>query len=255
MAETNQSGTTYYPPQGEYTTFANEEDYAVKGREWGLFGKTSKKQFWYKNKSNQSTVAIKGYQEYKNLQILVIEFEDGQLSCIHPSFLKEMQSGTFFRELLSGETVGTEEVNAIVAEPESELVQPDEAVEQVDTVEKTVEEAVEGAPKKTKEKKEKPKKLDLPVDKVKFSAAVKEFTTKPNPFSDNDDEVLLFADVIILSEPQLVVGDAWCGYSNTLKGLELEVGDLLEFEGKIVDKKFNKEILYKVNNPSKINKR
>jgi hypothetical protein len=81
---------------------------------------------------------------------------------------------------------------------------------------------------------------------------VKEFATKPNPFSENDDEVILFEDVVVLGEAPLTIGEAWCGYSNTLKALGLEVGNNLEFDGKVVDKKFNKEILYKVNNPSKI---
>jgi len=103
--------------------------------------------------------------------------------------------------------------------------------------------------KKPKEKKE---KLELPADKVKFTAKVKEFATKPNPFSDRDDEVLLFEEVAIVGDSPLVIGDAWCGYSNTLKGFGLEVGNVIAFEGKVVDKKFNKEILYKVNNPSKI---
>jgi hypothetical protein len=57
-----------------------------------------------------------------------------------------------------------------------------------------------------------------------------------------------------LSEIPLVIGEAWCGYSNTLKALGLEVGNTMKFEGKVVDKKFNKEILYKLNNPSKITK-
>jgi hypothetical protein len=59
----------------------------------------------------------------------------------------------------------------------------------------------------------------------------------------------------VLGDAPLHIGEAWCGYSNTLKGFGLEVGDIVEFDGKVVDKKFNKEILYKVNNPSKLTKK
>jgi hypothetical protein len=246
MGATKQNSVKYYPPQGEYTTFDNEEDYAVKGRNWGLFGKSPKKHFLYKNLTTQRQVTIKGYQDYKVLCILIIEFEDGNLSCIHPSYLKEMQSGNFGKELVSEEGEAGEAgeaASAQVIEPEAEMMEV--SLQEEKTVEKP-------APKKQKEKKE---KLELPVEKVKFSAKVKEFATKANPFSDTDDEVILLEDVVVLSDIPLVIGDAWCGYSNTLKALGLEVGNLIEFEGKVVDKKFNKEIVYKVNNPSKLTKK
>ncbi|MCD9025375.1 hypothetical protein [Cohnella silvisoli] len=243
MEATKENGVNYYPPQDEYRTFEDDEDYAVKGRNWGLFGKAPKKQFWHKNSTTQSLVTIKGYQEYKVLCLLVIEFENGNLSCIHPSYLKEMQSGNFGKELVSEEVELTEGISSLSTEPEADITEAPPARKQKS--------AEKPAPKKQKEQKE---KIDLPVDKVKFSAKVKEFATKPNPFSDNDDEVLLFEEVVILNDPPLAIGDAWCGYSNTLKALGLELGNMMEFEGKIVDKKFNKEIIYKVNNPSKITK-
>ena len=56
-------------------------------------------------------------------------------------------------------------------------------------------------------------------------------------------------------ENELEVGDAWCSYSKTLKKAELEEGNELEFDGKIVDKKFNKDIRFKINNPSKLIKK
>lgn len=239
MEAIKQNSVRYYPPQDEYQTFDNEEDYAIMGRSWGLFGKAPKKQFWHKNKTTQSLVTIKGYQAYQNLNVLVIAFEDGNLSCIHPAYLKEMQSGNFGKELISEEI---EETGARVLEPEAE---------QAEVPVKKTKSAEKAAPKKAKEKKE---KLELPLDKVKFSAKVKEFATKPNPFSDTEDEVILFEEVVVLSETPLVIGEAWCGYSNTLKALGLEAGNTMTFEGKVVDKKFNKEILYKLNNPSKITK-
>jgi hypothetical protein len=152
-----------------------------------------------------------------------------------------MQSGTFGKETVADDSEALEEGET----PSAEAEKPKKRA----TGEKAPK--AEKAPKKQAEKKE---KLELPVDKVKFTAKVKEFTTKPNPFSDNDDEILLLEEVAIVGDSPLAIGDAWCGYSNTLKGFGLEVGNVLTFEGKVVDKKFNKEILYKVNNPSKITK-
>jgi hypothetical protein len=160
-----------------------------------------------------------------------------------------MQSGSFSR-LPVGEDVEAVEGEAPVV-GDADLVATEEAPAKA----KTKAKAAAGEKTATGKPKEKKEKLDLPVDKVKFTAKVKEFTTKPNPFSDNDDEVILFEEVVVLGEIPLVIGDAWCGYSNTLKALGLEVGNSLEFDGKVVDKKFNKEILYKLNNPSKIVKK
>jgi hypothetical protein len=247
MEESKGNAVSYYPPTGDYYTFDSEEEYAVKGREWGLFGKAPKKQFWHRSKTTKSQVSIKGYQVYKSVNVLIIEFEDGNLSSIHPSYLKEMQSSNFGKEVIPVELVETEDT--------AEVAEAAEVAGIVDISDGLTEDKVakkeEAAPKKQKETKE---KIELPLDKVKFSARVKEFTTKPNPFSDNDDEILLLEDVIVASEPPLVIGDAWCGYSNTLKAFGLETGDSIVFEGKVVDKKFNKEIRYKVNNPSKLAK-
>ncbi|MFC4601264.1 hypothetical protein [Cohnella hongkongensis] len=237
MEANKMNGIKYYPPLEDYIAFDNEEDYAEKGRTWGLFAKTPKTTFWYKSATSQHPVSIKGYQEYGSMNVLVVEFEDGRLTCIHPSFLKEMQSGAFGRNPVGAETEEAEggERSADVSEPaEADENQPAKAAK---------------ARKKPKEKKE---KLELPVDKVKFTAKVKEFTTKPNPFSERDDEVLLLEEVAVIGDSPLEIGEAWCGYSNTLKSFGLEVGNVIVFEGKVVDKKFNKEIVYKVNNPSKI---
>lgn len=249
MEVTKMNVIKYYAPKGEYITFASEEEYADKGRSWGLFAKSPKKQFWYKTASSQSLVTIKGYEEYKNLNVLVVEFEDGKLTCIHPSFLKEMQGGGFGKEQMSMEIEGVEDGERLITEVEA--TKKESKVKEKAAVDK----AAPKRPKEPKEKKEKKEKLELPLEKVKFTAKVKEFATKPNPFSDRDDEVILLEEVVITGELSLVIGDAWCGYSNTLKAIGLEEGDSIEFEGKVVDKKFNKEILYKVNNPSKITKK
>lgn len=240
-----------YPPQLEYHVFEDEEDYAQRGRGWGLFGKAPKREFWHKNKAAQRLVTVKGYQNFGNTNILIIAFEDGSLSSIHPSYLKEMQSGNFGKEIVIEDIedmgIPADSTGAVISDivdisdnPDSERGSEKKAAKKA------------AAPKKAKEPKVEIVKLELPVEKVKFSAKIKEFTTKPNPFSDNDDEILLLEDVVIVSDEPLVIGDAWCGYSNTLKTVGFEIGDLFAFEGKVVDKKFNKEILYKVNNPSKI---
>ena len=55
-------------------------------------------------------------------------------------------------------------------------------------------------------------------------------------------------------EQEIEVGDAWCSFSENVKEAEIEVGDELEFDGKIIEKKFNKDIRFKINNPSKLTK-
>lgn len=229
------------PPVGEFFTFENREEYIEKGIEWNLFtARSVKGDVWYKTSQYQGKVKLAGFQEYSNgFNTIVIEFEDGSLSCIHPAYLKEMQSNSFGKELLSGAAYETEIKGTN------------------DTIEAIVEDIVpvkESKSKEKKQKKEKKPKLALPEDKVHFFARIKEFTAKMNHFTGEEDEVILLENVQITGETELFIGEAWCAYSKTLKKLELEEQDQLEFEGKIVDKKFNKEILYKVNNPSKLKK-
>lgn len=229
------------PPVGDFLTFENREEYIEKGLEWSLFtARSVKDEVWFKTPHYQGKVKLAGFQVYSNgFNTIVVEFEDGSLSCIHPAYLKEMQSNSFGKELLSG--------------PAEETV-----IEVTnDTIEALVEELVpekESKPKEKKSKKEKKPKLALPEDKVHFTAQIKEFTAKMNHFTGEEDEVILLENVQITGESELFIGDAWCAYSKTLKKLELEEQDQLEFDGKIVDKKFNKEILYKINNPSKLKK-
>jgi hypothetical protein len=107
---------------------------------------------------------------------------------------------------------------------------------------------------KVKAKKEKAQKIKLPEEKVKMTATVQEFTTVPNNFSDNDDEVVIY-EAVSITEPAIELGTAWSSHSNTLKKLELEVGDTITFEAKIVAKKLTKHpVPYKINNPGKIQK-
>ncbi len=229
----------FVPPTGAFTTFENEEAYIAKGVEWKLFTeRTVKKELMYKTNGVQVKVKPVGYQEYGNdMQTIVIEFEDGQLSCIHPAYLKEMQSASFGKESFTGEPV---------------VISPATLNEKEQSAAETV---IVKKSNKTRVKKEPVQpKLALPEEKVHFTATVKEFTTKANHFTGEEDEVILLELVKVEGEQEIEVGDAWCSFSKTLKKTELEVGDELEFDGKIIEKKFNKDIRYKINNPSKLTK-
>lgn len=229
-----------FPPKGSIITFENEEEYIAKGIEWKLFTeRTVKKEFLYKANGLQMMVKLVGYEEYgKNGKTIVVEFENGSLSCIHPAYLKEMQSTSFGKDLLSGE-------NTMITPTIVETNAPKPK-------EKALLEKKSNKSKQTKEPAQ--PKMTLPEDKVHFTAKVKEFTKKMNHFTGEEDEVIVLELVQVHGEIELDVGNAWCSYSKTLKKVELEEGDVLSFDGKIVEKKFNKEIKYKINNPSKLAK-
>ncbi|MEQ2525308.1 hypothetical protein WMO40_01240 [Bacillaceae bacterium CLA-AA-H227] len=244
--------TTYLPPVGTNETFADEEDYAEKVREWGLSTtKEVKKQFWYKEATFQRQVTIIGYQTYgktDDYYTVIIEFEDGNLSCIHPAYLKEMQSPSFTKLVTSeSENSPTETVPTKTVEEKAAPAEP---------------KTKEAKPKK--EKKEKPKKIELPEDKVHFTAVVKQFAYSWNHFNEENDEVVVLENVRIEQEDPIDIGLAWCSHSKTLKKFELSPGVSLEFDGKIVKKKLpsgkdveeefiiSDPVPYKINNPSKI---
>jgi hypothetical protein len=259
------SNTTYYiPPKGEYETFADEADYAEKVRAWGLCStKDVKKDFWYKDKTYQRIVTIKGYQTFgkaTDYHTLIIEFRDGNMSCIHPAYLKEMQSSNFGKEIRATGTDSSTETNEN---------QPEAVTETKSTVvTKTPSVSTSKEAKPVKEKKEKPAKLVLPEEKVHFTARVKQFALSWNHFNEENDEVVVLENVRIEQEEPLEVGLAWCAHSKTLKKFELQPGETLEFDGKVVKKSLPKgrnvedeslrlgdvSISYKINNPSKITK-
>lgn len=238
------------PPKGDFQTFSDEEHYAEKVKEWGLSAtKEVKKEFWYKTGNHECKVTIKGYEAYgkgEEYNTLVIEFDDGQLSCIHPAYLKEMQASSFTK--------------TVITDSEKTMVEPKKEARQ--KIEKKTTTTSEKAPKK--EKKAAPKKIELPLEKVHFSAEVQQFAYSWNHFNEENDEVIVLKDVVIAQEPPLEIGIAWCSHSKTLKKFALSPGDKLEFDGKIVKKKLpngkdvEEEYLvpepvpYKVNNPSKI---
>jgi hypothetical protein len=227
-------------------------------KEWGLSAtKEVKKEFWYKDKTIQRLVTIKGYEIFgvkTEFNTLVIEFQDGNLSCIHPAYLKEMQQSSFGKESIwQEENKGVEKAEPIIEVSKNE----------------SNEEALP-KPKKANEpkpKKEKAAKVVLPDEKVHFTAKVKQFAMTYNPFNEENDEVVVLENVEILCEPPLNLEYAWCSHSKTLKKFELAAGDLLEFDGKVTGKKLTKgkdvaeeytldvAVAYKINNPSKIVKK
>ncbi|WP_035322706.1 hypothetical protein [Peribacillus kribbensis] len=228
---------TTIPPKGDFFPFDNEEEYIRKVKEWGLISasaKSPKKEFLYKRQGSVYTVAIEGYQTSGSHETAVVSFANDVLHCVHPAYLKEMQSGSFGKEVLF-----------VLDEQEAAESGGPEPVK-------------EGKAAKSPKKKEaKPKKkqlpaIELPAEKVSFTAAIQEFSTKYNHFNETEEEIIIFKDVIITGDSPVEVGEAWCGYSKTLKKLELGPEDQLTFDGKIVDRKLNKDIRYKINNPSKL---
>ena len=262
--------TQYIPPKGEFDTFRDEDHYKEKLKEWGLSSaKEAKREFWYKDRHSQRLVSIKGYETYGSaaeLNTVVIEFNDGHLSCIHPAYLKEMQQSSFGKESLlnlEDNDIPTVESDSNKAEDSSPAPSKTSAVKELPKKE------AEPKPqqtkvKETKPKKEKAPKLELPADKVHFAATVKQFAMTYNPFNEENDEVVVLENVKIIQDNPLEIGFAWCSHSKTLKKFELAVGDQLEFDGKVAAKKLAKgkdveeeflvdvPVLYKVNNPSKI---
>ncbi|WP_141501427.1 hypothetical protein [Paenibacillus luteus] len=239
-------------PQNDIA-FENEAELIEKCKEWGLLSeKASKsKSFTYKRSGLNLACTITGYVDRMTA---VITFEDGQKHCIHPSYLKEMQAANYGLKVSAVPEESLQADNADIVEldtlPEA-VLESEPKVEEELVV--TPSEEPKAAPK-SKAKKEKAPKLELPEEKVTMIATVKEFTTVPNNFSDTEDEVVIYEAVAII-EPELDVGDAWSSHSATLKKFELEIGDTIHFEGKIVAKKLSKHpIPYKINNPAKIQK-
>lgn len=249
------NATSYIPPSGEYEKFENDAHYEEKVREWGLSTtREVKKEFWYKERTHQRLVTIKGYQSFGEKAVhytLVIEFQDGNLSCIHSAYLKEMQSSNFGKEIKPLAEVSSEENTPKSEEPSKKA--------------KPTAETVKSKP--VKEKKEKPAKIELPEDKVHFTGKVKQFAMSWNHFNEENDEVVILENVRIETDVPIEVGLAWCSHSKTLKKLELTPGDDLDFNGKIVKKSLPKgkdvedesllldvSVPYKINNPSKLSK-
>ncbi|MFF2448039.1 hypothetical protein ACFVSW_13155 [Neobacillus sp. NPDC058068] len=258
--------TRYIPPKGDYETFRDEEHYKDKLKEWGLSSaKEAKKEFWYKDRNYQRQVTIKGYETYGSgggFATLVIEFQDGNVTCIHPAYLKEMQQSSFGKESM----FTVEDKDPATSKPGGEVTKEIDPAKDIESPKKEAASKPAKA-KEVKPKKEKAPKLELPADKVHFTATVKQFAQTYNPFNEENDEVVVLEHVQIVQESPLELGLAWCSHSKTLKKFELAPGDLLEFDGKVVAKKLAKgkdvaeefvvdaAVLYKINNPSKMIKK
>jgi hypothetical protein len=240
----------------DYTAFENDTEQLDKYKEWGLVSEKAvrTKSLNYKRDGKSLSCDIIGFADKATA---VIRFESGQLHCIHPSYLKEMQASSFGVKNVAASTVdepttADQTEQAPIAEDATQSPEPAPLEEpKAATKSAAPAPAVDEAPKKSKGKKE---KLELPEDKISMTATVQEFTTVPNNFSDNDDEVVIY-EAVSIADPALELGVAWSSHSTTLKKLELAVGDTITFEAKVIAKKLTKHpVPYKINNPSKIQK-
>ncbi|WMT39905.1 hypothetical protein RE628_21505 [Paenibacillus sp. D2_2] len=248
-----------------YIAFEDETAQLEQCKEWGLLsGKATKtKAFFYKGYGQNLPCNIVGMVDKITA---VIELENKQLHCIHPSYLKEMQAASYGQKPVADEATVADpensglETSKAVTSPETETIGTqleEESSKKIEAVESPIVDISDPdyapAPQ-SKVKKAKKPKIELPEGKVKMTATVQEFTTVPNHFSDNDDEVVIYESVAIL-EPETEIGEAWSSHSATLKKLELAIGDTITFEAKIVAKKLTKHpVAYKINNPAKIQK-
>ncbi|WP_379142972.1 hypothetical protein [Paenibacillus sp. sgz500992] len=241
----------------ELQEFDSEDELINKCKEWNLLSSTATRVKTYQYKRNGITLPCE-IVGYVDSMTVVIQFENKQQHCIHPAYLKEMQTSGFGQKSAAGAEV---EVTEGAGEAGNEAVSEETVIEPaaieptplppaagVKTEEKPQE------PLKKQEKTKKKAALELPEEKLQMSATVKEFTTVPNHFSDNDDEVIIYDEVAIEGH-ELELGEVWSSHSATLKKLELAVGDKVSFEAKVVAKKLTQHpVKYKINNPSKLKK-
>jgi hypothetical protein len=241
-----------------YTAFENEDEAVSFCKDWGLLPQKATKQKLYRYKGQNMDVPCE-IVGYADLVFAVIQIGE-QLHNIHPSYLREMQTGQYGKgkpeessEVIDGEVVDSELVDTNLVETEWIKDEVSHAVEKAESVE------VKKTEKKEKKIAEKPAKeapITLPEGKVTIEATVIEFASVPNPFSENDDEVVIFEQVSFDNNNETVaLESAWSSHSNAFKKLELQIGDKLAFEAKLVPKKLSKHpVKYKINNAAKISK-
>ncbi|WP_340025471.1 hypothetical protein MHI24_09955 [Paenibacillus sp. FSL K6-1096] len=256
--------------------FESEDELIERCKEWNLLSgsATRPKTYQYKRQGLSLPCEIVGYVDN---QTVVIQFENKQHHCIHPAYLKEMQTASFGQRGFSATEAKTEEAleeggeitEAEEASGEGALLDADavggdglgeSGVAEVAESEGSEAGAGSAASAKQTAPESKPAKpaakkkaaVQLPEDKLKITAVVKEFTTVPNHFSDNDDEVIIYEGITIEGH-DLPIEEVWSSHSATLKKLELKEGDRLSCEAKIVAKKLTQHpVKYKINNPSKL---
>ncbi|ETT72345.1 hypothetical protein C173_14945 [Paenibacillus sp. FSL R7-277] len=258
--------------------FESEDERIERCKEWNLLpgSATRVKTYLYKRQGLTLPCEIIGFVDN---QTVVVQFENKQQHCIHPAYLKEMQTASFGQRAQAAADARSEDPAEAAGETELLENQPVEEVRGEDDAEgagsagaavgDTAERSESGSadaaggvtaaetaapaekPRKPAASKKKPA-LQLPEDKLKVTAVVKEFTTVPNHFSDNDDEVIIYDNVAIEGH-ELAIDEVWSSHSATLKKLELKEGDPVSFEAKIVAKKLSQHpVKYKINNPSKM---
>ncbi|MDF2657713.1 MAG: hypothetical protein K0Q94_504 [Paenibacillus sp.] len=259
-------GYTFTIEPGSFYSFEDEAALVEQCKAWGLLSEKAAKAktFYYKGNGLNVPCSIIGLADPITA---VIEFDNKQRHCIHPSYLKEMQASTFGRRVtaLSDDPTEAEDAEPAAAVPaevqeahEAQVAQEVQQVQASTPDEPAAEEPAASVPESKPEPaakgKGKKEKIQLPEEKVKMTATVMEFTTVPNHFSDTDDEVIIY-EAVAITEPEIELGSAWSSHSATLKKLDLAVGDVLTFEGKIVAKKLTKHpVPYKINNPAKLQK-
>lgn len=92
---------------GIYHAFEDEAEQIEQCKEWGLLsGKATKtKAFFYKGNGLNVPCTIVGYTDRMTA---VIEFDNKQQHCIHPSYLKEMQAANYGQRQWSSSENATE---------------------------------------------------------------------------------------------------------------------------------------------------
>lgn len=254
--------------------FESEDERIERCKEWNLLpgSATRIKTYMYKRQGLTLPCEIVGFVDN---QSVVVQFENKQLHCIHPAYLKEMQTASFGQRAQAAADARSEDPAEAAGETAADELLENQPIEddvegagsagaaEGDTAERSESgSALEGVtaaetaapaekPRKPAASKKKPA-LQLPEDKLKVTAVVKEFTTVPNHFSDNDDEVIIYEGIAIEGH-DLAIDEVWSSHSATLKKLELKEGDPVSFEAKIVAKKLSQHpVKYKINNPSKM---
>lgn len=246
--------------------FDSEDELIERCKEWNLLSSTATrvKTYQYKRQGLTLPCEIVGYVDPLTV---VIQFENKQQHCIHPAYLKEMQTAGFGQRASAAADAKAEDSQEAPAEAVSAENLPEELTEQeapdaeaasveipsAPGSEDSAETEAAVIPQKKAASKKKPA-VQLPEDKLSVTAVIKEFTTVPNHFSDNDDEVIIYEGIAVEGH-DLAIEEVWSSYSATLKKLELNVGDTVSFEAKIVAKKLTQHpVKYKINNPSRMKK-
>jgi hypothetical protein len=249
--------------------FDSEDELIERCKEWNLLPATATRVKTYLYKRNGLTLPaqIVGYVDQLTV---VIQFENKQQHCIHPAYLKEMQTAAFGqRASTAGDAAKADDITEALEETTPGDILEEQASQEVpgaEAVSAEIPAAPESGdsdsakngtaeiPQKKAAASRKKAAVQLPEDKLVITAIIKEFTTVPNHFSDNDDEVIIY-EAVSAEGHDLAIEEAWSSHSATLKKLELSIADKVSFEAKIVAKKLTQHpVKYKINNPSKMKK-